>query len=151
MLMWTLSKRRMRLGPTALSRLIGTQESDTTPGERADFRIPSGNAPNDVRHSGYLRRKEFSTFELPSLEGPLRVAVEQLGSNYDLIIVSHPTYYFPDASATLAYFLASRCVKSDGIAWFVVRDRDCGFFKLRENLLHEASLPDVNYDHFSDS
>ena len=135
------------------SRLIAAQERGAVTRQRVAFSIPNlaETAANNVRHWGYLRRKELSYFQLPSLEGPLRMAVEQLGSNYDLIIASHLTYYFPDAGATLAYFLASRCLKSDGIAWFVVRDRDCGFFKLRAKLLHEASLPDVNYDRFSDS
>lgn len=135
------------------SRLIAAQGKGPVTGQRVAFSIPSLTeaTANKVLHWGYLRRKELSYFQLPSLEGPLRIAVEQLGSNYDLIIASHLTYYFPDAGATLAYFLASRCLKSDGIAWFVVRDRDCGFFKLRAKLLHEAGLPDVNYDRFSDS
>jgi hypothetical protein len=133
------------------SRLTGSQEREIDLIERVTFCVSAGPVTNAVRYSGYLRQKGLAYFELPSLEGPLLIAVEQLGSNYDLIIASHITYYFPDTGVTLAYFLASRCLKSDGIAWFVVRDRDCGVFKLREELLHEASLPDVNHDHFSDS
>ena len=80
------------------------------------------------------------------------------GDLYDLIIGSHVTYYFDNGGADLAYAFVSRLLAPQGRAWFVVRDRDCPFYKYRDQILagsavpdvHRNALPDIHRDAFSD-
>lgn len=70
---------------------------------------------------------------------------------YSLIIASHVTYYFNSAGVELAYVLGSRLLDEKGFMWFVVRDRECKFYRFREQLLAKCGLPDIHRECFSDA
>lgn len=70
---------------------------------------------------------------------------------YPLIIASHVTYYFHDGGIDFAYALLTRMLAYGGYAWFVVRDRNCPFYRLRKKMLVEKGLPDINTHQFADS
>jgi SAM-dependent methyltransferase len=76
---------------------------------------------------------------------------EGLEPGYDLLIASHVTYYFDNAGTDLAYAFGSRLLKKSGHAWFVIRDRDCPFYRCRDEFLAASGLPDIHRDCFSDS
>ena len=93
-------------------------------------------------------------------EGNLRNRVESLRDTYgtyDLIIASHVSYYFEGNGSEAAYLISSRLLKKTerpdigGCAWFVIRDRDCPFYKCRRQILFKHQLPDINFDCFSDA
>lgn len=96
-----------------------------------------------------------STVKLPSDRVALIRSIDALkktaGDGYDLIIASHVAYYFDNAGFDLAYALISRLLKPQGYAWFVIRDRDCPFYRCRDGFLAAASLPDIHRECFSDS
>ena len=100
-----------------------------------------------------------STFELPKDREHLLLFADRWKEGlskagtplYDLLIGSHVTYYFDNAGADLAYALGSRLLTSAGHSWFVVRDRDCPFYRYRDNLLVRSHLSDIHRDCFSDS
>jgi hypothetical protein len=72
-------------------------------------------------------------------------------STFQLVIASHVTYYFHDGGIDFAYGLITRMLAPEGHAWFVVRDRNCPFYRIRKMLLVEKGVPDVNTQQFADS
>lgn len=99
--------------------------------------------------------QEYDAFELPNNRKALLAFADRLSNGgaqrYDLIVASHVTYYFDNAGAELAYALGSRLLAPTGFMWFVVRDRDCPFYRYREKLLAEHRLPDIHRECFSDA
>lgn len=109
-------------------------------------------------HQGHpaWRRLDYQPahYALPEETDALLDAVDRLstsGVRYDLIVASHVTYYFDNGGATLAYALSSRLLSDSGVLWIITRDRSCPFYQLRESILLEEMLHDVNRHRFSDS
>jgi len=96
-----------------------------------------------------------SPYTLPYSPEELLRSCDRLKKNgkkdYDLVVASHVTYYFSNAGANMAYAIMSRLLGPEGWAWFVVRDRDCQFYKYRDEILKAKKLPDFNREYFSDA
>jgi len=92
---------------------------------------------------------------LPHDTDNLFIALDRLAksgeSRYDLIVASHVSYYFHDGGIDLAYGIITRLLAKEGLAWFVVRDRNCAFYRLRKKLLMDRGIPDINHHQFADS
>ncbi|MFZ4857809.1 MAG: class I SAM-dependent methyltransferase [Desulfuromonadaceae bacterium] len=100
-----------------------------------------------------LRITEVQTLPRDTYElfGALERLKKAENFRYDLIVASHVSYYFHDGGIDFAYGVITRLLAKNGLAWFVVRDRNCPFYKLRKKLLLERGIPDINHHQFADS
>ncbi len=68
---------------------------------------------------------------------------------FDLVIASHVTYYFQDGALKLVTEIIDKLMSTNGIAWFVVRDRNCSFYQARTKYLSNYNFRDLHPHQFS--
>ena len=66
-----------------------------------------------------------------------------------LVVASHSCYYFKDLRATLRQL--ATILAPGGVLWLVARDRHCGLYQSRFELLSRFNIPDTAPQQFADA